>query len=150
MEELFRQIKSLGYAAKLDTNGTFPDRLQGLVAQGLVDYVAMDVKNAPASYGATVGLPGFDPAPVLRSAAFLLSGAVEYEFRTTVVDELHTEADFEAIGRWLAGAKRYFLQGFVDSGNLVGQGMHAASKERMERFRQILLPLIPAVEIRGV
>lgn len=150
VEELFRQIKGLGYAAKLDTNGTFPDRLQGLVAQGLVDYVAMDVKNAPASYGATVGLPGFDPAPVLRSAAFLLSGAVEYEFRTTVVDELHTEADFEAIGRWLAGAKRYFLQGFVDSGNLVGRGMHAASKERMERFRQILLPLIPAVEIRGV
>lgn len=150
VEELLREIKDLGYAVKLDTNGTFPDRLQALAAQGLVDYVAMDVKNAPESYGPTVGLPGFDPAPVLRSAAFLLSGAVEYEFRTTVVDELHTEADFESIGRWLAGAKRYFLQGFVDSGNLVGQGLHAASKERMERFRQILLPLIPAAEIRGV
>ncbi|MBC5582415.1 anaerobic ribonucleoside-triphosphate reductase activating protein [Anaerofilum sp. BX8] len=150
VEELLREIKDLGYAVKLDTNGTFPDRLQALAAQGLVDYVAMDVKNAPESYGPTVGLPGFDPAPVLRSAAFLLSGAVEYEFRTTVVDELHTEADFESIGRWLAGAKRYFLQGFVDSGNLVGQGLHAAPKERMERFRQILLPLIPAAEIRGV
>lgn len=111
MEELFRQIKSLGYAAKLDTNGTFPDRLQGLVAQGLVDYVAMDVKNAPASYGATVGLPGFDPAPVLRSAAFLLSGAVEYEFRTTVVDELHTEADFEAIAAGWRGRSATFCRG---------------------------------------
>ena len=145
VEELLREIKDLGYAVKLDTNGTFPDRLQALAAQGLVDYVAMDVKNAPESYGPTVGLPGFDPAPVLRSAAFLLSGAVEYEFRTTVVDELHTEADFESIGRWLAGAKRYFLQGFVDSGNLVGQGLHAAPKERMERFRQILLPLISLI-----
>ena len=147
---LLGEIKELGFRVKVDTNGTHPDRLRRLVEEGLVDYVAMDVKNSPERYPETVGVPGLDLTPVRDSVAWLLEGHVEYEFRTTAVRQLHDAASFQAIGRWLAGAKRYFLQGFVDSGNLVGQGMHAASKERMERFRQILLPLIPAVEIRGV
>ena len=92
----------------------------------------------------------FDEAPVRRSAAYLLSGAVGCEFRTTVVAQLHTEADFTAIGQWLAGAKRYYLQGFVDSGNLIGSGLSAAPKAEMERFLAAVKPFIPTVELRGV
>ena len=125
-------------------------QVRSLLERGLIDYVAMDIKNAPLHYGATVGIPGFDTTPIERSAALLTRGEVEYEFRTTVVAELHTEADFEAIGRWLAGAKRYFLQGFIDSGDLIAAGLNPATKERMERFAALLRPSIPAVELRGV
>ena len=150
LDELLRQIRALGYQIKLDTNGSLPDRLRELTEAGLVDYVAMDIKNAPSRYPETVGIAGFDTAPVERSAALLMRGEVEYEFRTTVVGELHTEADFEEIGRWLAGAKRYFLQGFVDSGDLIAAGLHAASKAQMERFAAAARKNIPSVELRGV
>lgn len=150
VDRLIERIRSLGYAVKLDTNGSFPDRLASLLERGLIDYVAMDIKNAPLHYGATVGIPGFDTTPIERSATLLMRGEVEYEFRTTVVAELHTEADFEAIGRWLAGAKRYFLQGFIDSGDLIAAGLNPATKEQMERFAALLRPSIPAVELRGV
>ena len=149
-EELIGRIREMGYAVKLDTNGCFPDRLKTLIEKKLVDYVAMDIKNAPSRYPETVGIAGFDTAPVERSAALLMRGEVEYEFRTTVVGELHTEADFEEIGRWLAGAKRYFLQGFVDSGDLIAAGLHAASRAQMERFAAAVRKNIPSVELRGV
>ena len=149
-EELIGRIREMGYAVKLYTNGCFPDRLKTLIEKKLVDYVAMDIKNAPSRYPETVGIAGFDTAPVECSAALLMSGEVEYEFRTTVVGELHTEADFEEIGQWLAGAKRYFLQGFVDSGDLIAAGLHAASKAQMERFAAAARKNIPSVELRGV
>ena len=75
---LLRSIKELGYAVKLDTNGSHPEALRAVVATGLVDYVAMDIKNSPAKYAATVGLPGFDLTPVRQSAALLLEGTVDY------------------------------------------------------------------------
>ena len=149
-EQLIGRIREMGYAVKLDTNGCFPDRLAALLEAGAVDYVAMDIKNALSRYPETVGIPGFDTAPVERSAALLLEGKVEYEFRTTVVAQLHTEADFETIGRCLAGAKRYFLQGFVDSGDLIAEGLCAASKAQMEQFAAAARRWIPSVELRGV
>ena len=149
-KQLIARIRDMGYAVKLDTNGCFPDRLEDLIEHRMVDYVAMDIKNAPESYPKTVGIPDFDTAPVKRSAALLLQGRVEYEFRTTVVEELHTEEDFVKIGRWLAGAERYFLQGFVDSGDLIAAGLHPAPKEKMERFVELVRPNIPSAELRGV
>ena len=110
----------------------------------------MDIKNAPNSYAKTVGLANFDLAPVRESAAFLLSGAVEYEFRTTVVDELHTLRDFEDIAVWLAGAKAYFLQAFVDSGALLQTGLHPASEAQMQAYAAALRRTIPQVTIRGM
>lgn len=150
IETFIEQIRAMGYAVKLDTNGCFPDRLARLISRGLVDYVAMDIKNAPKRYPETVGIADFDVTPVKQSVGLLMQGAVPYEFRTTVVDELHTEEDFRQIGRWLAGAERYFLQGFVDSGDLVSEGLHAAPKEKMERFAALLRPSIPAAALRGV
>lgn len=110
-----------GYSIKLDTNGTFPERLSRLIDEGLINYVAMDVKNALPYYAETVGVAGFDVAPIRESIELLLSGAVEYEFRTTVVREYHTVERIREAARTIRGARRYYLQGFVDTGELIGR-----------------------------
>lgn len=150
LAELLRTIRQLGYAIKLDTNGSRPQFLKELVAAGLVDYVAMDIKNAPNKYGQTIGLPDFDLGPVEESVEFLLSAAVDYEFRTTVVKELHQAGDFVQIGQWIKGAKHYFLQGFLDSGALLTEGLHGCTATEMQGFQAVLLPLVPQTELRGV
>lgn len=144
-----RHIKDLGFAVKLDTNGCFPKVLRALVEDGLVDYVAMDIKNGPARYGQTAGIPDFDLTAVRESIGFLLSGAVDYEFRTTVAAQLHDEECFEEIGRWLQGAKRYFLQEFKDSGDVLAPNLCPPTPEQMEQFRSIVRQYIPSARIRG-
>lgn len=142
------KVRDLGFAVKLDTNGTNPDMLEALAQEGLLDYAAMDIKNSPDRYAETCG--GVDLlGPVKRSAALLMAGAVDYEFRTTVCAPLHTPEEMAGIGRWLKGAKRYFLQPFVDSGELVGSGMKPLTKEEIEALRDSVLPDIPSTQIRG-
>lgn len=149
LAQLLRRIKALGFLVKLDTNGTQPGVLRSLLQDGLVDYIAMDVKNSPAHYWETCGETDVLPA-VAQSVALLLEGHVDYEFRTTVVHPLHTLDDFDAIGRWLAGAKRYYLQQFVDSGDLIGTNLSPMDSPQMEAFRQCLLPYIPNTQLRGI
>lgn len=148
--DLLRKIKALGYAVKLDTNGSYPDLLKSVVAEGLVDYVAMDIKNSKEKYALTVGLPAFDLRPVEESVAFLLSGAVDFEFRTTVVKELHTEKDIAAVADWIAGAPRYFLQNFQTSEHMIGANLHAHEPEMLEKLREIAARKIPNTSLRGV
>ena len=143
------RIRALGYATKLDTNGAHPDVLSALIGQGLVDYVAMDIKNSPENYARTVGLPSM-PSGVFDSVSLLLSGVVPYEFRTTVVDELHEASDFAAIGEWIGGAERYFLQKFTDSGDLIGEGLSAPSNEKLRACLTAVLPYVPSASLRGV
>ncbi len=150
IEDFIKDIKSMGYAVKLDTNGTFPDKLKNLVNHGYIDYVAMDIKNSPEKYAATSGLDVFDFSKVKESIDFLLNCNIEYEFRTTVVKEFHTAEDFKKIGKIIKGSHKYFLQNFVDSGNLIGDNLHAYNKEDLERFKEILAPFIENVEIRGI
>ena len=148
LPEFLEKLRRLGYAVKLDTNGTNPDMLEALAQEGLLDYAAMDIKNSPDRYAETCG--GVDLlGPVKRSAALLMAGAVDYEFRTTVCAPLHTPEEMAGIGRWLKGAKRYFLQPFVDSGELVGSGMKPLTKEEIEALRDSVLPDIPSTQIRG-
>ena len=146
---LLEKIKAMGFAVKLDTNGTHPDRLADLIRRRLVDYVAMDIKNSPEKYALTVGLSAVDLTPIRKSVSLLLEGQTEYEFRTTVCAPLHTPEEMAGIGRWLKGAKRYFLQPFVDSGELVGSGMKLLTKEEIEALRDSVLPDIPSTQIRG-
>lgn len=145
-----RKIKSMGYAVKLDTNGAYPAKLRDLVEEGLVDYVAMDVKNCREKYGETVGIPNFDVSKIDESIRFLLSGKVDFEFRTTIVKEFHTVSDIEKLSEWIAGAPRYFLQNFTDSGNLIGENMHECSKETLASMRSAALKHVQACETRGV
>ena len=145
-----RKIRDMGFAVKLDTNGTHPDRLAAILEQGLADYVAMDIKNRREKYAETVGVPGFDTAPVEESVRLLERSGVDHEFRTTLVRELHTAEDLDAIALWLRGAPRYFLQNFVDSGNLIGRGYHSFTAEELHGFAERVRPFFGAVELRGV
>lgn len=150
IEEFLVEVKNIGYAIKLDTNGSNAVLLRRLVEQGLVDYVAMDIKNAPEKYGETIGIKGYHLENILQSVDFLLSGAVPYEFRTTVVRELHKREDFAAIGRWIRRAERYYLQGFVDSGDLIQPGLRGYTKDIMEQALEIVRRNVPNAELRGV
>lgn len=150
LKELIVKIRGLGFAVKLDTNGTHPERLRELLEEKLVDYVAMDIKNSPARYGETVGVADIDLAPIRESAKLLMESGVPYEFRTTVVAELHDDASFEAIGEWLPNAERFFLQRFTDRDSVLFSGLHAPEKADMERFAAILRSKMPFVELRGV
>ena len=147
LPELIDRIRSLGFLVKLDTNGSHPDMLRSLL--GSLDYVAMDIKNSPRRYAEACG--GVDIlSPVRESVSLLLEGKVDYEFRTTCCSPLHTPGEMEAIGEWIHGAKRYFLQSFVDSGNLVGQGMGPLTREEMIALQQAVLPQVPNTRIRGI
>lgn len=153
LPELIREIKALGYSVKLDTNGTNPGMLESLISEGMVDYVAMDIKNSSAKYPETVGLRDFDITPVRRSVEILLEAGksgFDYEFRTTVVKELHEKSDFEEIGRWINGAMHYYLQQFVDSGMLLSAGMTACDEADMREYLKTVQQFIPGAALRGI
>ena len=121
-----------------------------MLEAGLVDYVVMDIKNSPERYGETAGVPGLDLAPFRESVSFLLQGTVDYEFRTTVVREFHDADSFKAIGPWIAGAKRYFLQSFVDRDTVLREGLHPWDGETLGGFADLVRPYVEQVELRGV
>ena len=155
LKELMADIKALGFSVKLDTNGSRPAVLKELVEAGLVDYVAMDIKNGPSRYAETCGLPKVDLAAIEESAAFLMSGAVDSEFRTTVVDPLHDEDSILEMGRWLhkiAGdkpVKKIFLQPFVDRDTVVFSGLSAPNPAQMAAFVELLKPFALEINVRG-
>ncbi len=153
LPDFLARIKGMGYAVKLDTNGSAPEILRTVVEAGLVDYVAMDIKNSPARYGEAVGLPTFDTEAVEASMDYLLGGPVPYEFRTTLVRGLHTPADLEAAGRRVAGAERYFLQSFREAdtpdGMLAGAGLAALSDAETRACLNALQVYVPNAQIRG-
>ena len=149
--DFLREIKAMGFLIKLDTNGSFPDRLISLVEAGLADRVAMDVKNAPALYAKTVGLARFDLAGVTRAKDFLLSGALDYEFRTTVVRGLHTRESLLEAAEWIRGAKEYYLQQYKDSGAILDStGLGAFDEHEMHRLADAVRDIVPCVQVRGV
>ena len=146
---LLREVRALGYAVKLDTNGTHPARLRALLDEGLVDYVAMDVKNSPERYAETVGVAGLDLAPIRESAALLMEGRVDYEFRTTVCRELHDDDAIRGVGEFLAGARRLYLQPFADRDTVAFAGFSAPDMPTLERWAEILRGFVGEVGIRG-
>ncbi len=163
--DFLKQVKDIGYAIKLDTNGTNPERLRALLSAGIVDYVAMDLKNCREKYAATTGLPESSTAilyeSTLLSARFIRESGVEHEFRTTVVAQLHTVDDIRAIAKDFAGAPAYFLQSFADSGDILGSGCDynslpddqkftAAPRETMEAMQKAAQEFIPNTQLRGI
>lgn len=149
LEDFMEKAKQMGYSVKLDTNGGDPKRLKSVLSTGLVDMVAMDVKSAPESYAAACGRE-VDVSRFLESIRFLQQGSVPYEFRTTVVKGIHSEEDFYSLAELLKGEERYFLQGFVDSGNVLKAGMSAFTPEEMKKILQIVRTKIPRAALRGV
>ena len=156
LPQFLKSIKDLGFLVKLDTNGYRPEVLRSLVESGLVDYVAMDVKNGPSHYATTTGHPGIDLDRLAQSLRFLIEGNIPYELRTTVVEELHSEGSVLEMGQWLAALaapkkpQRLFLQCFTDRDSVLLAGLHAPRKETLEKYVEILTPYVGEIALRGV
>ena len=156
LPQLLESIKALGFSVKLDTNGNRPAVLKDLVSRGLVDYVAMDIKNCPERYGETAGIPRMDLAGVEESMLFLMHGELPFEFRTTVVQELHRPEDLLSIGNWFQRlspekkVEKYFLQPYTDRDSVLSGGLHAPEKAVLQEFLRIISEFVHKAEIRGV
>lgn len=144
------KIKELGLLVKLDTNGYRPDVTKALINEGLVDHIAMDIKSSLSGYSLATGRPDLPVEPIMESISLLMNGTIEYEFRTTVVGGLHTEKDFREIGQMLKGCRAYFLQPFVDSGDILAKGFTAPSRNMLDLCLRILKPTIPNAALRGM
>lgn len=145
-----KRIKEMGFLVKLDTNGSYPAALKALVEEGLLDYVAMDIKNAPDAYLETAGTAK-DILPLIEeSVAFLKTGRVPYEFRTTVVKGLHDEARMKEIGLWLGDVPRYFIQNFSDAGEVLTDGLSGFIPSELEGLLLAVKEYVPNAKIRGL
>jgi len=150
LPEFLSKVKALGLLVKLDTNGYNPAALRALLENKLVDYVAMDIKNSKEKYAMTTGVAGLDIDKIDESVRMLLTGSTPYEFRTTVVKELHKAEDFERIGEWIKGTPCYYLQSYRETEQVISPGFTAYGKDELESFRELLLKYIPCVELRGL
>ena len=144
-----KEIKAMGYSVKLDTNGTNPELMHKLILAGVVDYVAMDVKNCPDKYAETIGVKGFNIQPVKDSVRLLLQGTAGYEFRTTVVKGMHTPQDIVEIGKWIQGADKYFIQPYRDSDLVIDRSCERHSDEELQAILAAAREYVPAAELRG-
>ncbi len=146
-----KEVKALGYAVKLDTNGTNPELLAALVSESLVDYVAMDIKHAPEKYALAAGRTEPLMDAIARSKELLLGDAVDYEFRTTVVKGIHTREDLVALAQWITGAKRYYLQQFQLSADILSpEGLSEFDKDEMTAMQKAVAPYVEQVFLRGL
>lgn len=150
LPEFIKKVKDLGYLVKLDTNGSYPDRLVALIDSGLIDYVAMDIKNTQEKYNETAECSIEDLRSVIKSVEILKQNKIDYEFRTTVVKEYHEVEDVKKIAEWIAPASKYFLQNFIDSGDIIKNNLSAHSRETLDLMRLAAQDIIPKVEIRGI
>ena len=151
LESFIEKVKALGFSVQLDTNGSFPEKLSALLEKGLLDYVAMDIKTSPERYAEVAGVANknfFEN--VKKSVELLKNCAIPHEFRTTTAKELQKTEDFLKIGQWLKGEKRYFLQQYESSGELVGKEMTPYEKEELEEFKKLMENFVEDVEIRGI
>lgn len=150
LEEFIRKVKELGLLVKLDTNGYRPEVLLNLLKKNLLDYVAMDVKASAENYGNVTGTANVDMDKINESIQLLKKAGIPYEFRTTVVKGLHTKEEFHKIGELLQGAEAYYLQGFRENENVIGEGCEAFSTEEMREILSITKKYIDKVSLRGV
>lgn len=151
LETFIRKVRDIGFSVKLDTNGSFPEKLSSLLEKGLLDYVAMDIKTSKERYSEVCGVQNEKLLEnVQKSVEILKSSSVPHEFRTTTARELQTKEDFEKIGRWLSGEKRYFIQQYEASGELVGDEMTPYEKEELTEFAKVMKNFVENVEIRGI
>lgn len=150
LPKLLKDIRSLGYMTKVDTNGNHPDMLAEIVHEHLADYIAMDIKNSEDRYARTIGLDSFDTGNILKSIGIIMKSGIDYEFRTTVVNELHDEESFRGIGEMISGAGKYFLQKFTDRDTVHFGGLSAPSDDRMREYLDIIRPYVQSADLRGV
>lgn len=150
LEEFIRRVRELGCLVKLDTNGYRPQALRRLLEEGLLDYVAVDIKASRERYGVACGLPDVKLPLIEESVELLKHSSIDYEFRTTVVRGIHSPEEFTAIGQWLQGCRAYYLQSYRDSEEVMQPGFGAYGRQELEEMRRRAAKYIPRTELRGV
>ena len=148
LPELICKIRNLGFLIKLDTNGSNPSMLEELIADRLIDYVAMDIKNSPQMYARTCGEISILPQAE-KSVELLKSNVISCEFRTTVCKPFHSVQTMKELGKWIQSCGAYYLQNFEDSGDLVGSGMSPFSEAELQDLLNAVRDYVPAARIRG-
>ena len=149
IKDFIKEVKNMGFFVKLDTNGSFPEKLKTLIEENLIDYVAMDIKNSFEKYPETADRKDLDLTPILKSIDILKSGVVDYEFRTTVSSPLHSVSDIEKIAQHIVGAKKYFLQNYVDSGHILGKNLSPIDEKTLLEMEKIAQKYVKTAQIRG-
>ena len=152
VREFLLNVRQMGYRVKLDTNGSFPETLEALLEEGLIDYAAMDIKHCREAYALAAGRGCEDILPKIeQSISLLKKGKISFEFRTTLVKGIHKESDIEKIASWIAGDAPFYLQSYVDSGDVLSpQNLEAFSGETLRRMLFLAQKYCPNVELRGI
>lgn len=149
LEDFIGKIKALGYKVKLDTNGTNPTMVQNLISKGLVDYIAMDIKNSPEKYATTTGLASISLDNILESVRIIKSSGIAHEFRTTIIKEFHTENDLKRIADIVDGCDGYFLQQYVDRDSCISHGFTPIDKTTAENWLNHFIGKAKRTSLRG-
>lgn len=149
IKTFIKKIKELGFKVKLDTNGSFPDALQSLIEDELIDYVAMDIKNTFEKYPMTTNCC-IDIDNIKRSIQLLINGKIDYEFRTTVVKEFHSIEDFEIISQNIKGAKNYYLQSYQEKDSVLNKNLHPLTKNELQACAEVARKNLLNVSLRGI
>ncbi|SDB52856.1 pyruvate formate lyase activating enzyme [Pseudobutyrivibrio sp. YE44] len=150
LPDFIKQIKDLGLMVKLDTNGTNPEMLKALIDANLLDYVAMDIKHSKDKYNTIASMNNLDISVIDNSVQILTSSNIDYEFRTTIMKECHSSEDMEDIGKWLKGAKAYYLQSYRESEQVINPIFSPHDRSTLESFVELLKPYIPNTNLRGI
>ena len=145
-----KKVRELGYKIKLDTNGYLPQKLLELLEENLLDYIAMDIKAGTGNYSKVSGIPDFDLNSIIQSISIIENSGVDYEFRTTVVKELHSKQDFYEIKDMVSPHSSYYLQSFHDSGNILSHGLSCCDKPTLIEYLTILQSRLPKAKLRGI
>jgi len=149
LKDKIKDIKAMGLLVKLDTNGTNPEVVEDLYKEKLIDYIAMDIKNCPMKYAITTGIKSVDMERIKRTVNFIINCGIEYEFRTTLVDEFHDCEDMYGLGEMIKGAKKIYLQKFIEREGCFEKGLHAVSKDKADGFKILLEKYVKEVNLRG-
>lgn len=149
LPNIIKEIKKTGLKVKLDTNGTNPKMLKELINDSLIDYVAMDIKNAPSSYSKTIGLDNYSLDKINESISILQTSNIDFEFRTTLVKEFHNDTTIKELAMFLKGSNKLVLQHFVDRDTCITRGLHEVTKEKALEYQSFLKNYINNVTLRG-
>lgn len=149
LPDFITKIKELGYKVKLDTNGSCPNMIETLIEKKLIDYIAMDIKAPISDYDKVCGV-AVDIEKVKRSVKMLKEGKVPYEFRTTVVKELHSKQAIMEIVEWIKGADNYYLQSYQETDKNICRGFASMAKEELFALENELRKYVKNVKVRGV
>ena len=152
LKNFCKKVKNLGYKIKIDTNGTFPDKLKEMIDEKLVDYISMDIKAPKEKYEKLSGVKT-DIEKINKSIEILQNSDIDYEFKTTVVPEFLEDKDIQEIAKWIKGSNKYFLQQFKNDIPVIKSDL-ASLKPYSEEYLQNILkevkPYFSKCKLRGI